>query len=482
MSRRAFEPREYQPMGIDHIKDHRRCALWAGMGLGKGVMTLTALSELEVTEDVFPALALGPKRVARDVWPTECDKWEHLSHLACVPVIGDPDERRRALRYDSPIYSINYENLPWLVEHYGDAWPFTTVIADESTKLKSYRGSYRKHPKTGKVFLHGAGGSRAKALGTVAHERVSRFIELTGTPSPNGLIDLWGQMWFLDKGERLGRTFEGFKQRWFRSGYDGFSLEPLPNAEAEIAEAVRDLCLTIDAKDYFDLHGPVVNDIYVDLPPQAMKLYRDMEKNMFAEMENATVEAFGAAARTQKCLQLANGAVYIDQATTGESDSRAKQWRAVHDVKMEALDSIVEEAGGAPMMVVYTFRSDLARIMKAYPGKSVDLTTTAGLKQFKAGKAELGVCHADSVGHGVDGLQEVCAEITHFGHGWSLDTYDQINERIGEVRQQQSGFSRVPTINHIFARGTLDEDVHERRKTKRSVQDTLKEAAKRRKV
>jgi len=451
------------------------------MGLGKGVMALTALADLELTEDVFPALVCGPKRVARDVWPTECDKWHHLSHLACVPVIGDPDQRRRALSYDSPIYSINYETLPWLVEHCGDAWPFKTVIADESTKLKSYRGGYRKHPQTGKVYLQSAGGARAKALAKVAHEKCTRFIELTGTPAPNGLIDLWGQAWFLDKGERLGRTFEGFKQRWFTQGYDGWSLSPLAHAQKEIGERLRDICLTIDAKDYFDLHGPIVNNLYVDLPPEAMKLYRDMEKKMFAELACAsTVEAFGAAARTQKCLQLANGAVYIDPQAEGDRDPRAKEWRAVHDAKMEALDEIIEEASGAPMMVVYTFRSDLARILKAYPG-SVDLSTTSGLKAFRTGTVAVGLCHPDSLGHGVDGLQDVCNTITHFGHGWSLDTYDQINERIGEVRQQQSGFNdKFVFVNHILARGTLDEDVLERRHTKRSVQDTLKEAAKRR--
>ena len=482
MSRLHYNPKEYQPLGTEHIREHKRCALWSSMGSGKGVMTLTALSELEFTEDVFPALALGPKRVARDVWPTECDKWEHLKHLHCVPVIGNPEQRRHALSIDSPIYSVNYENVPWLVEHYGERWPFKTVIADEARKLHGFRGGYRTHPKTGKVYLQGAGGARSRALGTVTHHgRIERFIELTGAPAPAGLQGLWGQLWYLDAGERLGRTYEGFTQRFFRSSYDGFGLEPLAGAEAEIHERIKDICLTIDVADYWDLKEPIVNNIYVDLPPAAMALYRDMEKHMFAEFEGRTVEAFGAAARTQKCLQFANGAVYVDPAADSDSHPSSKEWRVVHEAKMEALDSCIEEANGAPMLIAYTFRSDLARIMKAYPG-AVDMSTQKGERAFKAGEVQLGVCHPASLGHGVDELQNVCNITTHFGHDWSEDNYSQLNARTGEIRQQQAGFDRPVYVNHILARNTLDEDVLARRGTRRTVQETLLNAAKRRKA
>lgn len=464
---------------IDHMVEHPRCAAWADMGAGKGSTALTALSNLDVTEDVFPALAIGPKRVAEDVWPNEADKWEHLKHLACVSLVGDPAHRLRTIKYDSPIFSINYEQLPWLVEYWGDRWPYKTVIADESTKLKSYRGSYRTSTK-GKVFLHSDGGARSKALGKVAHEYATRFIELTGTPAPNGLKDLWGQMWFLDRGERLGRTYEGFKQRWFKPSYDGFGIIPLEGAEAEIHAKIRDICLTIDLADWLELDKPLINDVYVDLPPAARKAYVEMEKHMFTELEGATVEAFGAAARTMKCLQLANGAVYVDPTTLDDRDPKAKQWKAIHNVKMEALDSIIEESNGANMMIVYTFRSDLARILKAYP-QAVDLGTSAGLRDFKRGEVQLGACHPASLGHGVDGLQEHCHEITHFGHGWPLDEYDQVNARIGPVRQMQSGFKRIVKVNRIIARDTLDEDVIERRLSKGTVQDALRNAAKRRK-
>lgn len=478
--RRPYTPRPYQPLMIDHILEHKRCALWVDMGLGKTLSTLTALDYASVTDDVYPILVIGPLRVARDVWPKECEKWEHLAHLACVPIVGDIKQRTRAVRYDSPIYSINYECLAWLLEYWGrDNWPYKTVIADESTKLKGYRGSYRTHPKTGKVFLQGAGGVRARALGTVAHEKVSRFIELTGTPSPNGLVDLWGQAWYLDAGARLGRTFEGFKQRWFHAKYNGFGVDPNKGAEEEIHEKLRDLCLSIDAKDYFDLEQPVVSNVFVDLPPDSRRLYKEMEKDMFIRLADATAEAFGAAAKTQKCLQLASGAVYVDPTVQNDSQPGAKQWRAVHEAKLEALASIVEEANGAALMISYEFRSDLARILAAHP-TAVDLGTTEGMRAFKAGESLIGVGHPASIGHGVDGLQDVCHRIVFFGHNWSLELYQQILGRIGPVRQLQAGFTRPVFVYNILAADTVDELVVERREGKRSVQEILLEAMKRR--
>lgn len=480
--RREYTPRPYAGLVTDHLLEHKRLAIWAGMGLGKGVMTLTALSYLDMSEDVFPALAIGPLRVARDVWPKETDKWAHLKHLACVPIIGTREERLRAVKYDSPIYSINFENLAWLLEYWGeDRWPYKTVIADESTKLKGYRGSYRTHPKTGKVYLQGGGGARARALGTVAHTKVTRFIELTGTPAPNGLKDLWGQLWFLDAGERLGRTFEGFANRWFNSQRNGQSVTytPTKSADVEIHERVRDICLTIDAKDWFDIKEPIVNNVYVTLSPDARKFYKEMEKDMFIQLGEGTVEAFGAAAKTQKCLQLANGAVYLDPTATSDDEPKAKKWQAIHNAKLEALDSIIEEAAGAAMIVSYEFRSDLARILKAYP-QAVDLGTSEGMRKFKAGEAFIGLGHPQSIGHGVDGLQDVCNIITFFGHNWNLETYDQIIGRIGPVRQIQAGLERPVFINHIIAADTVDELVMERRNSKREVQDILLDAAKRR--
>ena len=479
--RQLWTPREWQPPAVGHIRDNPRSALFMTMGGGKGGCTLTGLYDALLTEDLLPALALGPKRVAENVWPKEVGKWQHLSDWNCVSLVGDERHRLRAVKYDSPFYSINYEQLPWLFKHWGEKnWPYKTIICDESTKLKNFRGSAQVSSK-GKEFVRASTGVRAGALSKVVHTpRVKRIHLLTGTPSPNGLQDLWSQIWFLDKGERLGRTFEGFSQRWFRPNHNGFGIAPLPHAADEIQDKIRDLCLTIDVADYLDLKGPIVNNIYVQLPPAAMKLYREMEKEMFTRLEDErTVEAFGAAAKTQKCLQLANGAVYVDPLTESDNDSRSREWRPVHDAKLAALDSVIEESGGAKMMVVYAFRSDLARILKAYPKQAVDLGTTAGFKAFLKGNATVGLCHPDSLGHGVDGLQEVCNTITHFGHGWNLETYLQVNARVGEIRQIQSGYDRPVYVNHIIAEGTVDELVIERRDTKREVQDILMDALKR---
>lgn len=468
----AYTPRPYQGPITNHIIDAPRCAIWAGMGLGKGVATLTALDMLIVAGEDHPTLVLGPIRVARDVWPAEARKWQHLRQIHVLPIIGSEKERRISLKFDASVHTCNYENLEWLVDYWGERWPYRNVVSDESTKLKGYRGSFQTS-KNGKTFLKGGGGVRTRALARVAHHKVKRFIELTGTPSPNGLQDLWAQMWFLDAGERLGRTHTSFVQRWFRTGFDGYGLEPLPLAQEQIHDKLRDVVISINEKDYFDLKEPVVNNVYVTLPHKARQHYKQMEDEMFASIEGHDIEAFNAAARTQKCLQFANGAAYVGHA----DDPGARKWVTVHDEKLDALDSIVSEAGGMPMMVSYEFKSDRERILKAFP-KAVDISTAEGEQKFRSGRAPLGLAHPASMGHGVEGLQDVTNIITHFGHNWNLELYDQINGRIGPVRQFQSGHERAVRHNHIIARGTVDELVMARRESKRSVQDILKEALK----
>lgn len=447
-------------MMIDHMLTVERCAVWAGMGLGKTSGTLKALDALITAGESQPTLIWAPLRVARDTWTTEAAKWEQLRHLDIVPIIGTDAERRSALRFDAPIYTCNYDNMVWLVNHFGDRWPFRTVVSDESTRLKSFR--LRQ------------GGKRTAALGKIAHTKIKRFIQLTGTPSPKGLEDLWGQVWMLDGGKRLGRTFDAFRQRWFQKSFNGFGMEPLPFAQEQIQAALSDICLSIDAKDYFDLEKPIVNDIYVDLPVKARKMYADMEKEMFAEIEGHPIEAFNAAARTQKLLQFANGAAYLGDA----SDKGERKWAEMHDVKLQALESIVEEANGMPVLVGYQFKSDLARILRTFPG-AVNLSTDEGMKKFRAGKAAIGCAHPQSLGHGVDGLQDVTNILTIFGWDWNLETYLQLIERIGPTRQMQSGHKRSMFLHRIIARDTMDEVVAARHESKRSVQDLLLESMKR---
>ena len=459
--KRDWVPHPYQREIVDHQLDLARGAVWAGMGLGKTVATLTAIDALQLT-GAGPALVLAPLRVAQSTWPEEARKWSHLSGLDVVPIAGTPAERLAALRTDAAIHTINYEQIPWLVEQ--GEWKWSTVIADESTRLKSFR--LRQ------------GGKRAQALARVAHAHVKRWVNLTGTPAPNGLKDLWGQTWFLDRGERLGRTFSAFSQRWFTTAYNGFGLDPRPGAQAEITGLIKDLCLTIDPKDWFDLREPIVNNVYVDLPPAARKVYREMEREMFAAIGDRTAEAFNAAAVSQKCLQLANGAVYVDP-LSDEDSPRSKEYREVHDAKMEALASVIEEQNGAPLLVAYQFRSDHARILRAFPTARTLDTDPATIRDWNAGRIPILLAHPASAGHGLN-LQDGGSAICYFSHWWNLEEREQIAERLGPVRQAQAGHNRASFVYNIVARGTVDEDVLARLTTKCSVQDALRGAMKRR--
>jgi SNF2 family DNA or RNA helicase len=441
---------------MEHIHRVDRCAVWAGMGLGKTISTFTALDGLFMAGEDHPVLVLAPLRVAKTTWPEEARKWAHLSNISVMPIVGDERERRASLKYDASVYTTNYENLEWLVEYYGDRWPFRTVVTDESTKLKSFRLKQ--------------GGKRAAALAKIAHPKVKRFIELTGTPSPNGLQDLWGQIWFLDGGQRLGRTFESFKQRWFQKSFNGYGMTALPFAQEQIQEKLKDICITIDAADWFELEKPIVNNIYIDLSPKARALYKDMEKKMFMEIEGHDVEAFNAASRTIKCLQIANGAAYVDD---------SGNWKEVHDEKILALEDIVEEAGGMPVLVAYHFKSDLARLMKAFPkGRQLDADSNT-IKEWNEGKIPVLFAHPASAGHGLN-LQDGGNILVYFGHWWNLEERMQILERVGPTRQLQAGYKRPVFVHNIIARDTVDEDVIERVETKREVQDILLDAMKRR--
>lgn len=448
--------RPYQHIGMDFIADTPRCALWAGMGMGKSLITLTFLDRLyRVWGEDKPTLILAPLRVARSTWPDEVRKWDHLSGLDISPVVGTPDERKAALRRDVPIFTCNYDNLVWLKTQYpAGKWPFATVVADESTRLKNFRLKQ--------------GGTRARALGRVAHTEVERFIELTGTPSPNGLVDLWGSTWFLDAGQRLGRTFSAFQERYFvfkkQHGSQFAKPEVLPHAQELIHEKLADICLTLDPKDWFDLAEPIVNVIEVDLPPTARKQYKALEKEMFMRLESGEeVEVFGAAALTMKCLQMANGAVYLED---------GKTWKETHDEKLSALESIIEEAAGAPVMVAYHFKSDLARLMHAFPhGRHLDADPRT-VELWNGGQIPILFAHPASAGHGLN-LQDGGNILVFFGLNWNLEEHDQIIERIGPVRQMQAGHDRPVFIHYIVARGTVDPLVRARVESKRAVQDLL---------
>lgn len=455
---RIFTPREYQGIAIDFMLSTPRASLMAGMGLGKTVSTLTVIDILMATGTDEPILVLGPLRVARDTWPGEIGKWEHLRHINIAPIIGEAEVRRNVLGQRADIYSINYDNLPWLVEALGDRpWPFKIVVSDESPRLKGFRTKQ--------------GGKRAHALGMVARH-TDRWINLTGTPAPNGLKDLWGQYWFLDFGKRLGLTHDAFMRRWFFTNPYNRRVEPHDHSEREIYERIGDITLSINPKDWFDLKDPIVNTVRVPLPAKARAQYKQLEIDMFTQLACGTeVEVFNAAALTNKCRQFANGAVYPEPGKP--------KWIAVHDAKLDALDSVVQEAGGAQMLVSYAFVSDKERILQRFK-EAVDISTQTGMKAFMSGDKQLGVAHPKSMGHGIDGLQDVCNRLCYFGYDWDLEMHQQILERIGPVRQMQSGLDRPVWVTNIVAEDTLDDTMIERHDGKREVQDLLLEAMSRR--
>lgn len=454
---RIFVPHDYQNPMMDFMRRNRRCGVWAPMGGGKTVGTLTVLDQLDLTEDIFPALVLAPLRVARTVWGPECEKWQHLNHLRTSVITGTPKERDRALDAKADLFCINYENLQWLAESFGDDWPYKTVVADELTKLKSFR--LRQ------------GSKRARALGKIAFKNINRFIGLTGTPAPNGLKDLWGQTWFLDQGAALGRTYTAFQERWFGPHPDGYGIVPFPHSEKEIHERIRHLYITVKG---LPVDEPIFNNVYIDIPPDIREIYRTMKKELFAQIRKdgiATVASNGGV-KTNKLLQISNGAVYSGDSDKPEEDG---MWEDLHSLKLDALEDVIEEANGASVLVAYNFRPDLQKILKRFPKARVLDSNPQTIIDWNAGKIQILVAHPASCGHGLN-LQDGGNILVFYGVNWNLELYMQIIERIGPLRQKQSGYDRPVFVHHIVARNTLDLGVLDRLGGKKSIQDVLLEA------
>ncbi|EMB9411579.1 hypothetical protein U9V99_004258 [Salmonella enterica subsp. enterica serovar Montevideo] len=412
-------------------------------------------------------LVLAPLRVASGTWPAEQTKWQFPA-LRVVDGTGSRQYREDVmLNDDANVVCCNYDILEWLVEFWGDRWPFTVIVADESTKLKSFRSR--------------GGSKRARALSKVAHKKIKRFINLTGTPAPNGLKDLWGQCWFLDAGQRLGSSYQAFTDRWFVSIQEGShhaakSFKPRSGADTEIHQKIADISLTVDAAEYFGCDKPVVVPVVVPLPSKARKIYDQMEKELFAQLEAGEVEAANAAARTQKCLQIASGAVY----TTGEDGEASRDWEPVHNAKLDALESIYEELNGAPLLVAYQYQHDRARILKKFPDAVALAKGQKGNRQIEAwnrGEIPMLLVHPASAGHGLN-LQDGGCHLAFFSMTWNYEHYAQVIERIGPVRQMQAGHPRPVFVYQIQAEGTLDQVVQARVEGKADVQDLLMEYCK----
>lgn len=467
---RVYTPRAYADPITEFLMANPRANLWAGMGVGKTVIVETLLDLLYnvVGDDDRPTLVLAPKRVAETVWTDEAKTWEHLKNLKVVSVTGDQTARAAALAQKAHVYAMGYENLAWLRQHLDDQkkpWPFGTVVPDEASRLKNFRITQ--------------GGARAQELGKIAHTYTNRWINLTGTPAANGLADLWGQQWFIDQGARLGRTFAAFQQRWFAptTTEERVSWHLRQTSEAEIHKAVADCTMAVNPKDWFDLKDPIVNVLKVDMPPSARAKYRAMEKDFFAEIDGYEIEAMTTATKSLKLLQLASGAAYLDADRYGTEEGEPKTVE-VHDVKLDALESVIEEAAGMPVLVAYHFKSDLARLQRRFPQGRTLGSGGAVIEAWNAGQVPLLFAHPMSAGHGLN-LQHGGNILVFFSHWWSLEQHDQIVERIGPMRQMQAGLDRAVFIHYIVARDTIDEAVLDRRLGKTSMQQALLDYASR---
>lgn len=424
-----FQPYPHQAAGIKWIIDHPACALLWGMGTGKTVTTLTALDAiLNDRLEPGPALVIAPKRVAENTWSKESQKWEHLRHLRVSKVIGSQPERMRALSTPADLYVINRENVVWLVELLGSRWPFRVVVIDELSSFKS------------------AGAKRWRALRRV-RGRIDRLIGLTGTPRPNGLEDLWPEVYLLDQGERLGRTLGAFRAQYMQpdkmSGYIVYSYRPRPGAEEQVYNAISDICMSIRKEDVLSLPGQIYENIELDLPASVLKQYKKFEREKVLEVLDVEggIAATQAAALTNKLLQFANGAIYDDTGTA----------HPVHNVKLEALEELLEEAGGEPVLVLYAYEHDADRIRSRIKCRALDKPTD--IDAWNRGEIPVALAHPASIGHGLN-LQEGGHIIVWFGLTWSLELYQQANERLNRPGQKS-----VCRVYHLIAKGTHDERV-----------------------
>lgn len=421
-----YEPHNYQQFATDFILEHPISCLMLDMGLGKTVITLTALWQLALDSfDVSRILVIAPKRVAVDTWPKELNKWEHLSGLDATLVMGTQAEREAALRQQTFLYIINRENVSWLVANY--PWDFDMVVIDELSSFKSNQAQ------------------RFKAMKKV-RPLVSRIVGLTGTPAPNSLLDLWPEMYLMDMGQRLGRFIGGFRDRFFtpdkRNRDIIYSYKPREGAEEAIYSLISDICISMKAVDYLDMPELIMNRVEVSMDSRERKIYDDFQRDMVVSLQGEELDAVNAAALSGKLTQMANGAVY------GEK----RKVLHIHDRKLDALEDLMEAANGKPLLVAYWYEHDLQRIKARFKNAHC-IDTPQDIDDWNAGKIPLALIHPASAGHGLN-LQDGGYTIVWFGLTWSLELYQQLNARLW-----RQGQKHTVVIHHIVTKGTHDEDV-----------------------
>lgn len=442
-------PHRYQQYCIDRIVQNKSVGLFIDMGLGKTAITLSAINTLLYdTFEVKRVLIIAPKKVAETTWTREAEKWDDFHNLSFSLILGNAAERRKAMAADADIYVVNRENTAWLVEEWAYEWPYDMVVIDESSSFKNHRAL------------------RFKAL-KKQMTRINRMVELTGTPAPRDLMDLWSQVYLLDKGQRLGRTISAYRDIYFYPGKSNghiiYSYLPKRGAEEAIKQQIADICISMKADDYLDLPELVYNDVSVRLDPRARMAYRKMEREMLIEVDEEVVTAGAAAALRGKLLQMCNGAVYAEDRTVVP----------IHECKIEALMETIEQLGGQHALICYNFQHDKARLLKALKGYNVQVYQGPDQERaWNAGEIELMLLHPASCGYGLN-LQDGGHHIIWFGLNDSLELYQQTNKRLHRQGQQHPVI-----VHHLLVEHGVDMDVIRALKGKADVQDELLEALK----
>lgn len=441
-----YEPHSYQKYAIEYIKEHPISAVLLDMGLGKTSITLSAIVDLLFDSfDVSKVLVIAPLRVAKTTWKDEIHKWEHLNILIYSIITGTEAERLSALNKQADIYIINRENIQWLVEKSGIKFDFDMVVIDELSSFKSWQSK------------------RFKALMQV-RPMVKRIVGLTGTPSSNGLMDLFAEFKILDMGERLGRFIGQYRNAYFspdkRNGRVIYSYKPLPFADKEIYNKISDITISMKAKDYLKMPELIINNIEVEMSCKEMKLYNKLKSDMVLDIDGEELNASNAAALSNKLLQMANGAIYDDEKSVLE----------IHDKKLDALEDLIEAANGKPVLIAYWYKHDKDRIMKRL--QAGEINTSTDIEKWNRGEMPVALIHPASAGHGLN-LQQGGSTVVWFGLTWSLELYQQLNARL--YRQGQKD---TVVIHHIITKNTIDENVIKALEKKDSSQNSLIEAVK----
>lgn len=445
-----YDPHKYQSYATDFIISHPIAAVFLEMGLGKSVITLTAITKLKAEDAICKVLVIAPLRVARNTWPSEIAKWDHLKNLDYAVAVGSEAERKAAIRKDATVTIINRENVDWLINKSGLPFDFDMVVIDELSSFKSY------------------GAKRFKALLKV-RPFIKRIVGLTGTPSSNGLMDLWAEFRVLDFGKRLGRYITRYRLSYFepdkRNAQMVFSYKPLPDAEKQIYEKISDITISMKSVDYLDMPECIINEVPVYMSEREQSVYDGFREDMVAKLKDDVIDAANAAVLSGKLLQMANGAVYDEDGASHH----------IHDRKLDALEDLIEGANGKPVLVAYWFKHDLERIearLKSLHIPYARLDKPDSIKRWNNGEVPVMLIHPASAGHGLN-LQAGGSTLIWFGLTWSLELYQQTNARLWRQGQKET-----VVLHHIICRDAIDEDVMEALKRKEKVQNDLINAVK----